>query len=66
MQFISLTAMHALEIRVISWHVNSRPSSWLPDRQAITHFPLIIADAHVCVCVFEKKCLYASVLAYIG
>lgn len=42
--FISLAAMHAFEIRVISWHVNSRPSSWLPDSSAITHSPLIITD----------------------
>ena len=62
--FISLTAMHAFEIRVISWHVNSRPSSWLPDSQAITHFPLIIADVSVCVCLCVCVCVYVH--AYIG
>lgn len=56
--FISLAAMHALEIRVISWHVNSRPSSWLPDSRAVTHSPVLITDmrVRVCVCVCVCPC----------
>lgn len=52
-QFISLAAMPAFEIRVISWHVNSRSSSWLPDSEAITHFHLSSLAA---------VCLYVHIL----